>query len=305
MMIHRILSLLVALATCALVLPPAIAQTTNASITGVITDDAGGALPGATILVKNESTGFTTGTVTNVNGEFTLKQLPLGGPYSVSISSIGFGTEKRTGYMLNQSDVLHIDMKMNPAAEALATVEVNASSLQNQVGNFGASTSVTARDIAKLPVNGRNFTTLIDLSPLSRGGNISGQLASSVNFTIDGMTAKNPTSGGTTNRNGGPYAISMEAVREFNVVTNQYDVTYGRSGGGTVSTVTRSGTNTLSGSAAGSCRRNPKPLAWARVSCASVTSVSNAGRLKTSTRNSCLPASILERSSTSLIKRSR
>jgi hypothetical protein len=249
MMIHRILSLLVALATCALVLPPAKAQTTNASITGVVTDDAGGALPGATILVKNESTGFTTGTVTNVNGEFTLKQLPLGGPYSVSISSIGFGTEKRTGYRLNQSDILHINMKMNPAAEALATVEVNASSLQNQVGNFGASTSVTARDIAKLPVNGRNFTTLIDLSPLSRGGNISGQLASSVNFTIDGMTAKNPTSGGTTNRNGGPYAISMEAVREFNVVTNQYDVTYGRSGGGTVSTVTRSGTNTFSGSA--------------------------------------------------------
>ncbi|MCD9015508.1 carboxypeptidase regulatory-like domain-containing protein [Parachryseolinea silvisoli] len=249
MMIHRILSLLVALATCALVLPPAKAQTTNASITGVITDDAGGALPGATILVKNESTGFSTGTVTNVNGEFTLKQLPLGGPYSVSISSIGFGTEKRTGYMLNQSDILHIDMKMNPATEALATVEVNASSLQNQVGNFGASTSVTARDIAKLPVNGRNFTTLIDLSPLSRGGNISGQLASSVNFTIDGMTAKNPTSGGTTNRNGGPYAISMEAVREFNVVTNQYDVTYGRSGGGTVSTVTKSGTNTFSGSA--------------------------------------------------------
>jgi hypothetical protein len=225
------------------------AQTTQASIIGIITDEQKNPLPGATVMVRNESTGFTTGTATNVNGEFTFKQLPLGGPYSVNISSVGFGNEKRTGYALNQGDILRVDVQLKTVAETLEAVEVRASALQNQVGNFGAATSVTGRDIAKLPVNGRNFTTLIDLSPLSRGGNISGQLASSTNFTIDGMTAKNPTSGGTTNRNGGPYAISMEAVREFNVVTNQYDVTYGRSGGGTVSTVTKSGTNTLSGSA--------------------------------------------------------
>jgi hypothetical protein len=90
----------------------------------------------------------------------------------------------------------------------------------------------------------------MDLSPLSRGGSISGQLASSTNYTIDGMNAKNPTSAGsTTSRSGAPYSISIEAVREFKVVTNQYDVTFGRSGGGTVSAVTKSGTNTFSGSA--------------------------------------------------------
>jgi hypothetical protein len=66
------------------------------------------------------------------------------------------------------------------------------------------------------------------------------------------MNAKNPTSAGsTTSRSGAPYSISIEAVREFKVVTNQYDVTYGRSGGGTVSAVTKSGTNTLSGSVFG------------------------------------------------------
>jgi hypothetical protein len=149
-----------------------------------------------------------------------------------------------------------VSLQLKASAQALDAVVVSASALQNQVDNFGAATSVTARDIAKLPVNGRNFTTLIDLSPLSRGGNIAGQLASSTNFTIDGMTAKNPTSGGPTNRNGGPYAISMEAVREFKVVTNQYDVTYGRSGGGTISTVTKSGTNTLEGSAFTYARTN-------------------------------------------------
>src|SRR5687768_14693391 len=85
------------------------AQTTQASITGIITDDQKSPLPGATVMVKNESTGFTTGTATNVNGEFILKQLPLGGPYSVNISSVGFGNEKRTGYTLNQGDILRVD----------------------------------------------------------------------------------------------------------------------------------------------------------------------------------------------------
>ncbi|WP_222596971.1 hypothetical protein [Chitinophaga pinensis] len=109
---------------------------------------------------------------------------------------------------------------------------------------------MTARDIARLPVNGRNFSSLIDLSPLSSGGNLAGQLGSSTNITIDGTSAKNPTSSSGTNaRIGGPYALSMEAIREFKVVTNQYDVTFGRSGGGTISTVTKSGTNTFSGSA--------------------------------------------------------
>ena len=89
----------------------------------------------------------------------------------------------------------------------------------------------------------------MDLSPLSRGGNISGQLGSSTNYTLDGMNSKNPTSAGaTTSRSGAPYSISMEAVREFQVVTNAYDVTYGRSGGGTVSAVTKSGTNQFTGS---------------------------------------------------------
>ncbi|HEX8530002.1 MAG TPA: carboxypeptidase regulatory-like domain-containing protein, partial [Cytophagales bacterium] len=232
------------------------AQTTQATITGLITDQSRSPLPGATVMVRNESTGFTTGTATNAKGEFILNQLPLGSPYSVTVSSIGFGTEKRTGYALNQGDVLRVDVPLKASEQTLDAVVVNASALQNQVNNFGAATSVTARDIAKLPVNGRNFTSLIDLSPLSRGTNIAGQLASSTNFTIDGMTAKNPTSGGPTNRNGGPYAISMEAVREFNVVTNQYDVTFGRSGGGTISTVTKSGTNTFSGSAFTFARAN-------------------------------------------------
>ncbi len=89
-----------------------VAQTTQATITGIITDEAKSPLPGATVMVRNESTGFTTGTATNAKGEFIFNQLPLGSPYSVTVSSIGFGTEKRTGYALNQGVVLRVDVPL-------------------------------------------------------------------------------------------------------------------------------------------------------------------------------------------------
>lgn len=226
------------------------AQTTLASISGVITDNQNKPIPGVSVKVKNESTGFTTSTTTNTQGSYTFKELPLGSPYTITASFVGFGQQQRTGYSLNQGDAIKLNISMTDAAENLSVVEIVGSGLKNKTETLGAATTISARDIARLPVNGRNFTSLTDLSPLSRGGNISGQLSSSTNYTIDGMSAKNPTSAGaTTSRSGAPYSISIEAVREFKVVTNQYDVTQGRSGGGTISAVTKSGTNTLTGSA--------------------------------------------------------
>ncbi|NII84705.1 MULTISPECIES: TonB-dependent receptor [unclassified Pedobacter] len=227
-----------------------IAQTTQASISGVITDQQKKPIPGVSVQIKNNSTGFTTRTSTNAQGEYTFKELPLGGPYTVKAVYVGFGEQSRSGYMLNLGDVVKIAITMQETSQNLEAVEVVASGLKNKVKNFGASTEISAKTMTQLPVNGRNFSNLMDLSPLSRGGNISGQLGSSTNYTIDGMNAKNPTSSGsTTSRSGAPYSISMDVVREFKVVTNQYDVTLGRAGGGTVTAVTKSGTNTVSGSA--------------------------------------------------------
>ncbi|WKK58565.1 carboxypeptidase regulatory-like domain-containing protein [Sphingobacterium sp. BN32] len=228
----------------------AFAQGTQASITGAVRDESGNPASNTTIRVRNESTGFTTTTVTNERGNFDIKQLPLGGPYHVQANHMEKGVGSASGIMLNQGDVARVNLLLISSSTSLDAVEVTASALKNSKDYFGAATAFSSKDIKSLPVNGRNFTTLTDLSPLSTGGSLSGQLGSSTNFTIDGMNAKNPTSAGsTTARSGAPYSISMEAVREFKVVTNQYDVTFGRSGGGTISAVTKSGTNTLSGSA--------------------------------------------------------
>ncbi|AWG21562.1 TonB-dependent receptor [Flavobacterium faecale] len=226
-----------------------IGQTTQASITGIVLGTNSEPIKNAKVLIKNQSTGFNISTLSNFNGIFTFKELPLGGPYTVSVDAAPFGEQQRSGYSLNQGDVINIEIEMQSQTQNLEVVEIVGRGLKNKTANLGGATAVSSKLINALPVNGRNFTSLMDLSPLSSGGTISGQLASSTNYTLDGMNAKNPTSAGsTTSRSGAPYSISIEAVREFKVVTNQYDVAYGRSGGGTVSAVTKSGTNDLSGS---------------------------------------------------------
>lgn len=226
------------------------AQGNQASIIGKITDASSDLVKNVTVQVRNESTGFTTSTITNDKGEFDLKQLPLGGPYTVSAKSLSEGLGSITGVNLNQGDVARVNIELVSTTFDIDAVEINGSALKNTKDYLGAATAFSSQTIHSLPVNGRNFTSLTDLSPLSKGGSISGQLSSSTNFTIDGMNAKNPTSAGsTTSRSGAPYSLSMEAVREFKVVTNQYDVTFGRSGGGTISASTKSGTNQFTGSA--------------------------------------------------------
>jgi hypothetical protein len=255
---HVLLITLLSLFFVGWVSTPITAQTTQASISGVISDNTKQGFPGATVRLRNESTGFTTGTVTNSQGDYQFKELPLGGPYTIWVTAVGLGEQRRTGYMVNQGDAIRINLTMQESGQDLEVVQVVASGLKNKTENLGAATAITAKTLATMPVNGRNFTSLVNLSPLSgANGNLSGQLGSSTNFTIDGMTAKNPTSAGaTTSRSGAPYSISIEAVREFKVITNQYDVVYGRAGGGIVSAVTKSGTNKLSGSVFNYTRAN-------------------------------------------------
>ncbi|WP_241311514.1 TonB-dependent receptor [Chryseobacterium arthrosphaerae] len=222
----------------------AYAQTTQASIIGKVTGPGSTAQEKVKVTIVNESTGFRTETETNSKGEYIFKEIPLGGPYTVIVND-----DKKEGYNISFGDQITVNMDLG-GEKSIEEVKITGN-LKNKIGNLGAATAITAKNISILPVNGRNFTSLTELSPLSgKGGSLSGQLGSSTNFTIDGMTAKNPTSAGsTTSRSGAPFSISIEAVREFKITTNQYDVTLGRSGGGTVSAVTKSGTNKFSGSA--------------------------------------------------------
>ncbi|MBD0259257.1 MAG: carboxypeptidase regulatory-like domain-containing protein, partial [Cytophagales bacterium] len=236
---------------CALLAGNAVkAQSTNAAFLGVVTDPGGEPMPGATVQVQNEATGFRTATATQADGRYQLRQLPLGGPYVVTVSMIGYAAQQRKGLFLNQGDQITLKFALSEATTELTAVEVKSDRIIDQVQNFGAATSVTANQIKNLPLENRNFQNLVALSPLQGNGSLGGARSGATNITIDGSNARSPLWAGATGVTGAmPYAISQEAIREFEVSTNEYDVTQGRQAGGAVNAVTKSGTNQFSGSA--------------------------------------------------------
>ena len=223
------------------------AQSTDASIRGRVTDEKGAPVPGASIVLRNESTGFRTVTATNKDGGYSLIQLPLGKPYTVTVSYIGYPKQSKTDLVLNQGDNIVADFRLNESNTQLSEVNVKANGLSKRIDRLGSSTAITAQNIQQLPTQNRNFNNLSALAPTTNGTNISGQRASSTNYLIDGASARNNLTSGAVGS--GPYSLSLEAIREFEVAANVYDVSRGREGGGTVSAVTKSGTNTITGSA--------------------------------------------------------
>lgn len=222
-------------------------QGTEASITGTVEDNANSPLPGATIIVRNESTGFETGTITNAEGRFNIRQLPLGGPYSVRATYIGFEDQSRTGYTLSLGDRITVNFAMSESVSELNEVVVSGDGFKSRDDRLGVATSVSAQEVEQLPSANRNFNNLIQLSPLVGSSDALGGMNGRNNaVTIDGVNAKEPSFGG---QGSSPYTLSMEALREFEVVSNAYDVTEGRAAAGSIRAVSKSGTNEFHGSA--------------------------------------------------------
>lgn len=224
------------------------AQSTNTKIKGTVSDANGLPLLGAEVIVTNESTGYIFGAVVNEEGEYTINQLPLGGPYTVKAKYLGFKEAIEDGITLNLSDVVNLNFVLQEESTSLDVVTIKTNNLSQRIDQLGASTKISSRQIKNLPTEGRNFTNLTSLSPLQGGGsiNLGGQRRTSTNVTIDGVNFRNQLTAGEIGR--GPYTISLEAIREFEVSTNDYDVTQGRQGGGAITSVTKSGTNEFKGS---------------------------------------------------------
>ncbi len=217
------------------------AQSTDASIAGTVTDNKGAALPGVAISIRNESTGFQSSATTNIEGKYFFKQLPLGKPYTVRASFIGFGTQVKNELSLNLGDQLTVNFKLNESSTDLNEVVISGNAINSRIDRLGSSTAITAQTIQQIPAQNRSFTNLSSLAPTTNGGNIGSQRFSSTNYLIDGVSARNNLSSGEIGR--GPFSLSIEAIREFEVITNVYDVSQGRQGGGAISAVTKSGTN--------------------------------------------------------------
>jgi len=229
-------------------------QVGGASLNGTVTDASGAAVPNAKISVTSPSTGLSRNTQTSDAGLYVFSGLPVG-QYDVTVDAQGFKSVKRTGLQLEVGAAATLDIRLELGATQ-ETVSVVADAPVVETTRSSASSNVTEKAVANLPVNGRNFIDFTLLTPGVvrdvRGGDLSfaGQRGTSNTLLVDGADSNNLFYGQATGRTGfRPYAFSEDAVQQFQVNTVGYPAEIGRSGGGAINVVTRSGTNDFHGSA--------------------------------------------------------
>lgn len=234
---------------------PAQTDVTTSRMSGTVKDTTGAGLPGVTVEAKNQETGFGSNTTTDVDGSYRLLNLPTG-RYTVTASLAGFNTVNRPDIVLKIGSSPTVDFTLQLSAVS-ETITVTSRAPVVEVTKTQASTTIEEEQIDTLPLSGRNITNLVLLTPEARfdreRGNIalSGQRGINTNVTVDGVDYNNSFFGGTSGTAEGraPLSLSQEAVKEFTVITNGASVEFGRSAGGFVSVITKSGTNQMHGSA--------------------------------------------------------
>lgn len=240
----------------ALLLPAAalFAQSSNGSISGTITDDQGGALPGVTVTATNAATGVNRTAVTNASGHYQIALLPPG-TYTAEAQLEGFQAVRREKVVVNVGTDVTLNLMLRVGVAETVTVTAEAPLIETD--RTQVSSVVNETSIENLPVNGRNFIDFVLTTPGVvkdvRLGDISfaGQRGTLNSLVIDGANNDNTFFGQALGRTGSgraPYQFSQDAVQEFQVNNNAYSAEYGRAGGAVINVVTKSGTNDLSGS---------------------------------------------------------
>ena len=221
---------------------------TGSAVTGTVKDPDGQPVPEATVQLHNPSTGDTYTATTGASGTFFLDNVVAGGPYSLTVAAPGYEQSERDGIRLALGQRLKLDVPLKYFGE---TVEIV--SFSDSLGDHartGPATVVKEAAIAKLPLQGRNFTDLVGTDPRVSSNSIGGQNNRLNNIQIDGGAnndlfglAGNGTPGGQANAK----PLSIEAIKEFNVQVAPFDVRLGNFVGGIVNAVTKSGTNEFHG----------------------------------------------------------
>jgi hypothetical protein len=246
------------------------AQTTNGSITGRVTDPSKATIAEAKVAAVNLGTNFRYESTTNAAGEYTLANLPPG-TYRMEVEKSGFKKLVRPEVKLHVQDALAIDFEMAVGSVSeTVTVEAGAPLVNTTSGTV--STVVDQTFVENIPLNGRSFQTLIMLTPGvvvtqtaydDQGQfSVNGQRADANYFTVDGVSANFGVTGyqplvqaaggalPALSASGGTNSlVSVDAMQEFRVQTSSFAPEFGRTPGGQISIVTRSGSNQFHGTA--------------------------------------------------------
>src|SRR3989475_5934770 len=227
-------------------------QATTGIIRGVVTDPSGNPVTGARVTVTDVQTKFQRTVLTNQKGVFVAPLLPLG-TYEVTARGVGLGEKKQTGIVLRVGETVDLALKLEPveleAVTVTATPVVDATKVET-------STRLPNQAIAGLPNNGRNYLNLTLLTPnvsLVQGPDgdeltIAGQKGIHNNVSVDGADFNNPFFGEQRGGQRPAFTFNLDAVQEIVVLPGGANPEFGRSSGGFVNVITKSGTNQLRGS---------------------------------------------------------
>jgi hypothetical protein len=226
---------------------------TSSSISGQVTDQKGDELPGANVVAVHVPSGTEYGISARADGRYNLNGLRVGGPYTVKTSFVGYKDQSKENIFLELGQTLVVNFKLADNATELETVVV--SGVQDATLNsekIGASSNFGSTQIQRLPSIARDFRDFTALTPQAGSGgfNFGGRSSLYNNLTIDGATANNvfglsavPAGQSATS------PFSLDAIAEVTVQLSPYDLRVGNFTGAGISAVTRSGNNTLAGSA--------------------------------------------------------
>ena len=241
------------------------AQVAGARVSGTVADTSGAVIPNAKVVIKNTATGITRELTSNAEGYYSAPNI-LPGKYEVTVSAAGFNTEVRPDLILNvgTEQNLNFSMQVGNVSERVQ-VSAEAPAIQNTSSDISAT--VNATTVRELPLNGRSWTDLAALQPgvstiqtqptfsvgADRGNrgfgqqlSISGARPQQNNYRLDGISLNDYANGAPGSVLGGN--LGVDAIQEFSVLTSNYSAEYGKTSGGVVNAVTRSGTNGFHGS---------------------------------------------------------
>ncbi|WP_212003628.1 TonB-dependent receptor [Chitinophaga sp. HK235] len=235
------------------------AQETSGRLDGRVVDSKGQPVPGVTVVAIHTPTGTRYGTIAGNDGRYHLAGLRVGGPYSVLASMMGMGTQKKEGLMVRLGEPLQLAMVLEDSKQQLSEVVVKGNK-GVPANTYGAGQNISGAQLRNMPTVNRSIQDMTRLVPqASKDNAFGGTNFRYNNVTLDGAINNDaigfsPSTGGITGTSGMPGAsthtnpVSMDAIEDMQVYLAPFDVKIGNFTGGSINAVTRSGTNTFTGS---------------------------------------------------------
>ena len=224
------------------------AQITTSTLSGKVTDSEKEAIIGATVQAIHTPSGTSYGTITNIDGRYTIQGMRAGGPYKVTISYVGYQTAVYEDITLALGETYVLNHEVKESSELLDEVVISATASKFSTAKTGAATNISNVQMATLPTVNRSIEDVARMSPYANGMSFAGGDGRSTNFTVDGANFNN-NFGLNAGLPGGGNPISVDAIEEMQVVIAPFDVRQTNFIGGGINAITKSGTNTVKGTA--------------------------------------------------------